>query len=86
MHIKAVIINMKIRSNKQMMQVQSHIMCTIDNVYDSDDIDDKKILSENYNKIDILTVLTENNCRHERSLKVFNKNKNIVQEHIKKEK
>jgi len=66
--------------------MQSHLVCVINEVYDSDDTNDEKVLSENYNKIDILTVLTENNCRHERSLKILDKNKDIMQECIKKEK
>jgi hypothetical protein len=61
-------------------------MCIIDNIYDSNDTDDKKVLSENCDEINMLTVLTENNHRHERSLKVLDKNKNIMQEHIKKKK
>ena len=86
MHVEAAIIDMKVRSNEQMMQVQSHIMCTVDDAYDSDDTDDEKVLSENCDEIDVLTVLTESSCRHERSLKALNKNKDIVQEHIEKEK
>ena len=61
-------------------------MCAVDDAYDSDNTDDKKILSENYDKINVLTVLTENNYRHEKSLKALDKNKNIMQECIKKEK
>ena len=52
----------------------------------TDDTDDKKVLSENCDEIDVLTILTENNHRHERSLKALDKNKDIVQECIEKEK
>src|SRR5216117_1854698 len=85
-HVRVTAINMKAESSKQMMQVQSHIVCAVDNAYDSDDTDDEKVLSENCDEIDVLTVLTENSHRHERSLKALNKSKNIVQEHIEKEK
>ena len=77
---------MKVELSKQTMQVQSHLVCAVDDAYDSDDTDDKKLLSENCDKIDVLTVLTKDNHRHEKSLKALNKNKNIVQKHIKKEK
>src|SRR5216117_2870790 len=86
MHVEAAAIDMKAESSEQMMQVQSHIICAVDNAYDSDDIDDEKVLSENCDEIDVLTVLTESDCRCERSLKALDKNKNIVQEHIEKEK
>src|SRR5438046_703523 len=66
--------------------MQSHLVCAVSKAYDSDDTDDKKVLSENYNEINMLTMLTKDDCRHERSLKALNKNKNIIQEHIKKEK
>ena len=66
--------------------MQPHIVCAVDNAYDSDDTDDKKVLSENCDEIDVLTVLTESDCRHERSLKALNKNKDIMQEHIEKKK
>src|SRR5438034_4174665 len=52
----------------------------------TDDTDDKKVLSENCDEIDVLTMLTESSHRHERSSKALNKSKNIVQEYIKKEK
>ena len=86
MHVRAAAIDMKDESSKQMMQVQSHIVCAVGNTYDSDDINDKEVLSENCDEIDVLAALTEDSHRHERSLKVLNKNKNIVQEHIEKEK
>src|SRR5438034_2856729 len=86
MHVEAAVIDMKVRSSKQMMQVQSHIVYAVDNTYDSDDTDDKKVLSENCDEIDVLTALTESDHRHERSSKALNKNKNIVQEYIEKEK
>src|SRR5216117_550253 len=85
-HIETIIINMKVESSKQMMQVQSYIVCVVDNAYDSDDTDDEKVLSENCDEIDVLTAMTKEDCRHERSSKVLNKDKNIVQECIKKEK
>ena len=78
MHVEAATIDMKAESSEQMMQVQSHLVCTVDKAYDSDDINDEKVLSENYDKINVLTALTENNCRCERNLKVLNKNKDIV--------
>ena len=68
------------------MQVQFHLMCVVDKIYDSDDIDDKKVLPENCNKIDVLTALIEDDHKHERRSKTLNKNKNIMQEHIEKEK
>ena len=86
MHVRAAAIDMKDRSSKQMMQVQSHIVCAVDDVYDSDDTDDEKVLSENCDEIDMLTVLTESDCRHERSSKALDKSKDIMQEHIEKEK
>src|SRR5438034_2505288 len=86
MHVEAAAIDMKAESSEQTVQVQSHIVCTVDDTYDSDDTNDKKVLSENCDEIDMLTVLTENSHRHERSLKALNKNKDIVQEHIEKEK
>ena len=61
-------------------------MCAIDEAYDSDDIDDEKVLSENCDKINMLTMLTEDDYKYERSSKTLNKNKNIVQECIEKEK
>ena len=85
-HIEAAVIDMKVESSKQTVQVQSHIVCAVNNAYNSDDIDDEKVLSENCDEIDVLTVLTESDCRCERSLKALDKNKNIVQEHIEKEK
>ena len=69
-----------------MIQMQSHLVCAVNEAYDSDDTDNEKILSENYDEINILTILTKNNYRHERSLKILDKNKNIIQECIKKEK
>ena len=68
------------------MQMQSHLVCTVSKAYDSDDTDDKKVLSENCDKINMLTALIENSYRHERSSKTLDKNKNIMQEHIEKEK
>ena len=75
-----------VRSSVKTVQVQSHLVCIVDKAYDSDNINDKKVLSENCDEIDMLTVLTENSHRHERSLKTLDKNKNIMQEHIEKEK
>ena len=66
--------------------MQSHFICAVDETYDSDDINDEEVLSENCDEINILIILTEDNCRHERSLKTLNKNKDIMQECIKKEK
>ena len=86
MHVETATINMKAESSKQMMQVQSHIMCTIDDAYDSDDINDEEVLSENCDEIDVLTVLTKDSYKCKRSLKTLNKNKNIMQKHIEKEK
>ncbi len=40
-----------IRSSIQIVQMQSHLMYTINKVYDSDDIDDEKVLSENCDKL-----------------------------------
>src|SRR6266487_3379424 len=64
--------------------MQSHFVCTVSKVYNFNDTDDEKVLSENCDEINILTILTKNSCRHERSLKILNKNKNIMQECIKK--
>ena len=86
MHVETAAINMKAESSKQTMQVQSHLMCAVGKVYDSDDINDKKVLSENCDKINVLTALTEDSHKHERSSKTLDKNKNIVQECIEKEK
>src|SRR5438477_12686529 len=87
-HVEATAIDAEnfAESSVQTMQVQFHLMCTVDKVYDFDDINDKKVLSENYDEINMLIVLTEDSHRHEKNLKTLNKNKNIVQEHIKKEK
>ena len=68
------------------VQVQSHLVCTVNEAYDSDDIDDKKVLPENCDEIDMLTALIKNDCRHEKSSKTLNKNKNIMQEYIEKKK
>ena len=86
-HVEAVIIDAKdfVKSSVQTMQMQSHLVCAVDKAYDSDNIDDKEVLSENCDKINVLAMLTKNNCRHERSLKALDKNKNIMQEHIEKE-
>ena len=43
-------------------------------------------MSENYDEIDMLTVLTEDDYKCEKSLKILDKNKNIMQEHIEKKK
>ena len=89
-HIEAVAIDAEdfVKSSIQIVQVQvqSHLVCTVDKAYDSDDTNDEKVLSENCNKINMLTVLTEDSCRHERSLKTLNKSKDIMQECIEKEK
>ena len=61
-------------------------MCCWWSVYNSDDTDDEKVLLENCDEIDMLIVLTENSCRCEKSSKTLDKNKNIIQEHIEKEK
>jgi len=66
--------------------MQSHLVCAVSKTYNSDDIDDKKVLSENCDEIDMLTTLIEDSCRHEKSSKTLNKNKNIVQKHIEKKK
>jgi len=68
------------------VQVQSHLVCTVDKVYNSDDTDDEKVLLKNCDEIDMLTALTEGSCRCERSSKTLDKSKNIVQEHIEKKK
>ena len=68
------------------MQVQSHLVCVVDKAYDSDDINNEKVLSKNCDKINILIMLIENDCKHEKCSKTLNKNKNIMQECIKKEK
>ena len=57
---------------------QKLVILDVDVSYDSDDIDDEKILFKNCDEINILTVLTEDDYRYERSLKALNKNKNIV--------
>jgi len=85
-HVGTAAIDVKVRSSIQKMQVQSHLVCTVSKAYDSDDINDKEVLSENCDEIDMLTALTEDSHRHERSLKALDKNKDIVQEHIEKEK
>ena len=61
-------------------------MYVVNKIYNFDDIDDEKVLSENCDEINMLTVLIDDDCRCERSLKALDKNKNIVQEHIKKKK
>ncbi len=66
--------------------MQSHLVCTVSKAYDSDNINDEKVLSENYDEIDVLTALTKDSCKHERSLKTLDKSKDIIQECIKKEK
>ena len=85
-HVKAAAINVKdfVRSSIQVMQVQSHFVCTVDKAYDFDDTDDEEVLLKNCDEINMLTVLTKDSCRCERSSKTLNKNKNIVQKHIKK--
>ena len=83
-HIGTAAIDVKAESSIQKVQVQSHLVCAVDKAYDSDDINDEKVLLKNCDKINMLTVLIENDCRHEKSSKILDKNKNIVQEHIEK--
>ncbi len=87
-HIKAAAIDAEdfVESSIQMMQMQSHLVCIINEAYDFDDTDNEKVLSENYDKINILIILIKNDYRHERSSKTLDKSKNIMQEHIEKEK
>jgi len=66
--------------------MQSHLVYVIDEAYNFDDTDDEEVLSENCDEINMLTVLTKDDCRHERSSKTLNKNKNIVQKCIEKKK
>src|SRR5437667_9740510 len=88
MHVEAAAIDMKdfVRSSVQTVQMQSHLVCAVSKAYDSDDTDDEKVLSENCDEIDVLTVLIKDSYRYERSLKALDKNKNIMQEYIEKEK
>ena len=87
-HVEAAAIDVKdfVKSSVQIMQVQSHLVCVVNEAYDSDDTDDEKILSENYDEIDVLTALIENDHKYEKSSKTLDKSKNIVQEHIEKKK
>ena len=87
-HIKIAIIDVKVfaESSIQSVQIQSHLVCTVSKAYDSDDTDDEKVLSENCDKINMLTVLTENDYRCKRSSKALDKSKSIVQKYIEKEK
>jgi len=66
--------------------MQSHLVCTVNEAYDSDNTDDEEVLLKNCDEIDVLIMLIEDDCRHERSSKALDKNKDIMQEHIKKEK
>ena len=76
-HVKAAAINVKdfVRSSIQVMQVQSHFVCTVDKAYDFDDTDDEEVLLKNCDEINVLTALIEDSYRHERSLKALDKNK-----------
>ncbi len=87
-HVKIMIIDAEnfAESSIWMMQMQSHLVYVIDEAYNFDDTDDEEVLSENCDEINMLTVLTKDDCRHERSSKTLNKNKNIVQKCIEKKK
>src|SRR5947207_2568166 len=86
MHVEAATIDMKAGPSEQKVQVQSHLVCAVDKAYDSDDTDDEKVLFKNCDEIDVLTVLTEDDHRCEKSSKALDKNKDIMQECIEKEK
>jgi len=85
-HVKAIIIDIKdfVRSSVWAVQMQFYLVCAVDEAYDSDDINDKEVLLKNCDEIDMLTMLTEDNYRCERSLKVLDKNKNIMKNVLRK--
>jgi len=80
MYVKTIIIDVKdfVRLSIQVMQMQSHLVYAVDKAYNSDDTDDEKVLSENCDKINVLTTLSEDDYKHERSSKTLNKSKNIM--------
>ena len=80
-YIKATTIDMKAESSKQIVQVQSHLIYAVKEVYNSDNTNDEKVLSENCNEIDVLTVLIENNHKHEKSNLHGNNVRSIIAVH-----
>src|SRR5947207_4913381 len=70
--------------NSQLISMQNISICQIDEENDENDTDKKFINSDNCNFLNVLTALM--NIRSKAAAKVKDKNKQIIQEHVKKEK
>ena len=70
--------------NLQLVSMQNISVCQIDEENDENDTDEKFIDSDNCDFLDVLAALM--NTRSKAAAKVKDKNKQIIQEHVKKEK
>ncbi len=86
MHVEAAIIDIEARPSSNTVQVQPHLVCAVRETYDSDNTDNKKVLSEYCDKINVLVALVDEECRRTRASKALKKEKEVIQDHIKKQK
>src|SRR5947207_12632939 len=70
--------------NSQLISTQNISVCQIDEENDENDINEKFINSDNYDFLDVLAALM--NICSKAAAKVKDKNKQIIQEHVEKEK
>ena len=59
-------------------------MCVIEDAYDLNNINNEEMLFKDYDEINMLITLINNEHRRERLLKVLNKDKDIMQKCVKK--
>ncbi len=85
-HVEVTIIDVKVRSSSNTVQVQPHLVCAVKETYDSDNTDNEKVLPEDCDEINVLTVLADEGCRRTRASKALKKEKEVIQDHIKKQK
>ena len=70
--------------NLQLISTQNSSICQIDEENNENDTDKKFINSDNCNFLDVLAALMKTHSKA--AAKVKDKNKQIIQEHVKKEK
>jgi len=70
--------------NSQLISMQNISVCQIDEENDENDTDEKFIDSDNCDFLNVLTALM--NTHSKAAAKVKDKNKQIIQEHVKKKK
>ncbi len=77
-HVEAATVDVEARSSLNTVQVQPHLVCAVRETYDSDNTDNKKVLPEYCDKINVLVALVDEECRRTRASKVLKKEKEVI--------